>query len=343
MEYTFKNMLKDAGLILKKGITRFFILIVTVLFAAGGWFYYSLTPSNFTAKSVFYPDKDATMSGSPLELLTTGPGVAANKAGALGILSKVFDSRSMTKIVVSHKLENPVGDKTILADLIIEDNNKIYKPWQSKDKLTEMSLSSRIERAAAIIRGGSFAVIDESGFMSLTTKANNKDLALMINKVMIQELIKFNFDKKTAKAIADMQFINERLDSVSTIYEALKYQSANYADANKYMIKQTVKIPMEDLDEKKKIISTRYLRLIELQEQAFIRLQADKPVIQILDTPYISTSTHPSTSGASIVLGIIGLLLSVLFTLRNVIIRFVRAELAKNKKSSEESKEDVDA
>lgn len=338
MEYTYKEALKEAGNILVKGAGKFLVVLVTCLFAAAGWYYVSLTPVNYTAKSVFYPDRDATMSGSPLELLAAGPSAVSNKAGALGILSKVFDSRSMTKLVVSHKLDKGAG-ADILADLIIEDNNKTYKPWQEKDKVANMSLQSRIERAASLIRGGSFAIVDESGFMSLTTKANNKELALLINKIMIQELIKFNFDKKTAKAAADMHFINERLDSVANVYESLKYRSANYADANKYMIKQTVKIPMDDLEEQKKILATRYLKLIDLQEQAFIRLQTDKPVVQVLDSPYIDVTKHPSTSGAAAAFGLIGFLLTIGYLLRNVVIRFVRSELAKNKNSEEEAEE----
>jgi penicillin V acylase-like amidase (Ntn superfamily) len=102
------------------------------------------------------------------------------------------------------------------------------------------------------------------------------------------------------------------------------------------MIKQTVKIPMDDLEEQKKILATRYLKLIDLQEQAFIRLQTDKPVVQVLDSPYIDITKHPSTSGASIVFGLLGFLLSIGYLLRNPVIRFVRAELAKNKAAREE-------
>jgi hypothetical protein len=316
--------------------TILFVLVVTVAMGVGAAYYFSLTPIRYTAKSVFYPDREATMSGSPLELLTAAPGLGStSKAGALGILSKVFDSRSMTKLVVSHKVEKD-GENLLLADLIINDNNKSYKPWQAKDNVAKMSDASRVERAAAIIRGGCFAIVDESGFMSLTTNANNKDLALLVNKIMIQELIKFNFDKKTEKAAMDMRFINHRLDSVSTIYQGVKYSSANYSDANKYMAKATVKIPMEDLEEQRKILQARYTKLVELQEQAFIRLQADKPVIQLLDAPFIDSSTHASTQGAAIIGAFIGMLLSIMYSLRRIIIRFIRAEIAKNKQEEKE-------
>ncbi len=316
--------------------TLLFILVVTIAMGVGAAYYISLTPIRYTAKSVFYPDREATMSGSPLELLTAGAGAAsANKAGALGILSKVFDSRSMTKLVVSHRVDKD-GEKIYLADLIIKDNNKSFKPWQAKDDVANMSDASRIERAAAIIRGGCYAIVDESGFMSLTTNANNKELALLVNKIMIQELIKFNFDKKTEKAAMDMRFISHRLDSVSTIYRGVKYSHANYADANKYMAKATVKIPMEDLEEQRKILQARYTKLVELQEQAFIRLQTDKPVIQLLDAPFIDSSTHASTQGAAIIGAVIGLILSIIYSLRRIIVRFVRTEIAKNKEEEKE-------
>ena len=195
-----------------------------------------------------------------------------------------------------------------------------------------MNKNTKIERAAAIIRSGSFAVLDESGFMSLSTKAFDKTLALRINKIIIQELIKFNFDKKTEKALVDLRFINTRTDSVSRVYEVLKYKTANYIDENKYLIKATVKIPQEDLEEKKKIISSRYLKLVELQEQAFIRLQTDKPVIQLLDQPYIESYTNPSKEGSAIVYGIIGMLFSFLFVVRKSIINLVSSELSKSMK-----------
>ena len=102
------------------------------------------------------------------------------------------------------------------------------------------------------------------------------------------------------------------------------------------MAKATVKIPMEDLEEQLKILQARYTKLVELQEQAFIRLQTDKPVIQLLDAPFIDSSTHASTQGAAFIGAIIGLVLSILYSLRRIIIRFVRAEIAKN---NEEEKE----
>jgi uncharacterized protein involved in exopolysaccharide biosynthesis len=326
MAYTITEALSDAKKALKKG--KYLIVLVFIVFAAGGWYNTSLMPVSYTAKSLFYPDKDATTTGSPLDLIVGG---VTTKSGALGILAKVLNSRSMTKMVVSHKVDSTANSK-ILADYIIQDFNKNYKPWQKQEDIKNMNKNTKIERAAAIIRSGSFAVLDESGFMSLSTKAFDKTLALRINKIIIQELIKFNFDKKTEKALVDLRFINTRTDSVSRVYEVLKYKTANYIDENKYLIKATVKIPQEDLEEKKKIISSRYLKLVELQEQAFIRLQTDKPVIQLLDQPYIESYTNPSKEGSAIVYGIIGMLFSFLFVVRKSIINLVSSELSKSMK-----------
>ncbi len=326
MVYSINDALQDAGSALKKG--KWLLLAFFILAAAGGWFYASLTPVTYTAKSIFYPDKDATLSGSPLELIT---GNVTTKSGALGILAKVLNSRSMTKLVVSHKLDSTSKSK-ILAEEIIADFNKNYKPWQKKENLKTMSRNSKIERAATILRSGSFAVLDESGFMSLSTKAFDKDLALLTNKIIIQELIKFNFDKKTEKAMVDLRFINERTDSVARAYEALKYRSANYVDQNKYLIKATVKIPQEDMDEKKRILSQRYAKLVELQEQAFIRMQTDKPVVQILDQPYIESLINPSKAGAAMIYGILGLLGGLLFVIRGALGRLIKSEISKSLK-----------
>jgi Fe2+ transport system protein B len=165
--------------------------------------------------------------------------------------------------------------------------------------------------------------------MSLSTTAYDKELSLRINKVIIQELIKFNFDKKTTKALNDLKFVTYRTDSVFRAYEALKYHSAEYLDQNKYLIKATVKVPQEDMDEKKKILSSRYLKLVEMQEQALIRTQTEKPVIQILDQPYIDSIEKPSKSGAAIVYGMLGLLFGFVFSIRKVLGKLISTELSK--------------
>jgi uncharacterized protein involved in exopolysaccharide biosynthesis len=299
-------------------------LVVALLFASGGYYYASLSPTIYSAKSVFYPDKDATISGSPLEIIASGGSLPASKAGVLGVFAKILSSRSMTKQIVSRHLDSTIDSRT-LADIILEDHNSIYKPWQEKEDLKKMSKSAKVERAAAILRNGCFTVIDESGFMSLINQAHGRDAALMVNKAIIQELIKFNYDKKTEKAANDLIYINHRLDSVESLYEAIKYQNANYIDANKYLIKATVKIPMDDLDERKKIISQRYLKLVDAQEQALVRYQTDKPVVQLLDLPYIESTKSPTPQTTAFLCGILSLFLTLLFVLRNIIISSISA------------------
>jgi hypothetical protein len=300
-----------------------------------GWYYKGLTPAQYSAKSIFYPDKEATVSGSPLELIT---GSTTTKGGALSILAKVLSSRSMTRLIASSKFDSSNAGFNVLADWIIEDNNKINKPWQTKVDIKKMPLSERIERGAEILRNGTFGVLDESGFMSLVNHAYDEKLALIENEFIIKELIKFNYDKKTAKAKNDLMFITRRTDSINRIYENVKYQLASFSDVNKYILKSTVKIPQEDLEESKKIIASRYIKLVELQEQAFIRFQTDQPIIQLLDKPYIEYVDRPSKLSGALFYVLISFIFSTLFFIRKPIIEVLNSEISKAIKGGKSEK-----
>jgi hypothetical protein len=113
------------------------------------------------------------------------------------------------------------------------------------------------------------------------------------------------------------------------LYENLKYDYARFDDANKFIIKQTVGIPKLDLDERKKIIAQRYFKLVEMQEQAFIRYQTDKPIVEILDYPYIEGVAKPSQMVSALMYAAFTILISMIFVVRNLIFGLLKDEIAK--------------
>ncbi|MEN9523784.1 MAG: hypothetical protein RL065_2161, partial [Bacteroidota bacterium] len=159
-EFTNKSLLNNGVRIIKEKL--FYIIVVVIAAFIFGWFYKGFQPIKYSAKSIFYPDKEATLSGSPLELIN---GTTTAKGGALTILAKVLNSHSMTVDIASRKVD-PTMNKgyKILADWIIDDNNKLKMPWEKKVDLAKLSKSERISKAASILRSGCFAVLDESGF-----------------------------------------------------------------------------------------------------------------------------------------------------------------------------------
>ncbi len=246
----YSDKLKEAVELIKKRLI--WILLFSSLLTALVVVYKNLLPNKYAAKSLFYPDrKEATLSGSPLELIQ---GDVSVKAGALGILSKVLISRTVTHRIATYKLQAPYNTKyDILADWIVDDNNKATLPWQKKVNIHALTKEQKIDKAAAILRSGCVTVIDESGFMSLENFNYSPELAMMENKIIINELINFNFEITTQKVKQDLDYITNRVDSIREIYENLKYENAQFNDVNKYMIKSVVKVPLEDLEENKKI------------------------------------------------------------------------------------------
>ena len=302
--------------------------------------YKSLLPNKYAAKSLFYPDrKEATLSGSPLELIQ---GDVAAKAGALGILSKVLISRTVTNRIANYKLQAPYNAKyEILADWIVDDNNKAVLPWQKKVDIHTLTKEQKVNRAAAILRSGCVTVIDESGFMSLENFNYSPELAMLENKIIINELINFNFEITTQKVKQDLDYITNRVDSIRDIYENLKYQNAQFNDVNKYMIKSVVKVPLEDLEENKKIIAARYNRLVDMQEQAIVRYQSDKPIIKVLDYPYIESVIQASVFTPALMMFVLSFLAFTIFACRKVFAAIIKAEIEamRNKQNEEENEE----
>lgn len=324
-EFTNKSLLNNGVRIIKEKL--FYIIVVVIAAFIFGWFYKGFQPIKYSAKSIFYPDKEATLSGSPLELIN---GTTTAKGGALTILAKVLNSHSMTVDIASRKVD-PTMNKgyKILADWIIDDNNKLKMPWEKKVDLTKLSKSERISKAASILRSGCFAVLDESGFMSLINNAYSEDLALYENQSIIDELINFNFNKKTDKAKRDLEYLSYRADSIKQMYDNIKFDYARFDDANKFIIKKTVGIPKDDLEERRKVISQRYFKIIELQEQAYIRFQTDKPIVEILDKPFIDSVVIPSKFATGALYAFLAFFLSSLFFLRHFLVEIIKEEIEK--------------
>ena len=318
--------------ILNKGLAilgkrLWIIILISIISFIAGWCYKGLFPVKYSAKSIFYPDKEATLSGSPLELIN---GTTTAKGGALSILAKVLNSHSMTNDIASRAVDPKVNSNyRILADWIIDDNDKLKMPWVKKSDLKKLSKEERIRKAANILRNDCFAVLDESGFMSLINNAYSEDLALYENESIIDELINFNYNKKTDKAKRDLEYLSFRADSLKQMYDNIKYDFAKFDDANKFIIKKTVGIPKEDLEERKKVIAQRYFKIIELQEQAFIRFQTDKPIVEVLDKPFIDSVTAPSKFASGVLYAIFAFIFSTFFFLRNFLIEIVKDEMAK--------------
>ncbi|MFM2049444.1 MAG: hypothetical protein RI955_1992 [Bacteroidota bacterium] len=321
----YNGLLNQAFDLVKKRIV--FVLIAAAIAFAIGWYYKGLLPTKYSAKSTFYPDKEATLSGSPLELIN---GNTAARGGALAILAKVLNSHLMTEYIAARKVDTSFHlPYKYLADWIIDDNNSKLMPWAEKVDFRKLSEKERIRRGANSLRSDCFAVLDESGFMSLINNSYSSDLALYENQSIIDELITFNFNKKTEKAKNDLIYITHRADSVKELYENVKYQFAEFDDQNKFIIKKTVGIPKEDLEERKRIISARYLKLVDLQEQAFVRYQTDKPIVEILDHPYIDGVTTPSKMSSAILYAIFASIMTILFIVRNLLVSVISSEIAK--------------
>jgi hypothetical protein len=306
----------------------FVIVLLGIIGGVVGYIYKGMENTTYEAKSLFYPDKEATLTGSPLELIQGG---TAGRAGFLGIFAKILASRYMTNNIARHKITDERYAKYgYVYNWIVDDlNQSSKKPWRKANNYLLQSEDKRIEVASGFLRNGCFAVFDENGFMSLTNHAGSADLALYINKIIIDELIKFNYDKKTEKAKNDLEYFTKRTDSLGKLYESIRFQFANYNDNNKFIIKSTVNIPREELAERRDIIKTRYFKMIEAQEQAFIRFETDKPVVQILDAPFISAVTSPSKSTGAIMYAVFGICLGLILALRKLIYGFVSVEFKK--------------
>jgi Chain length determinant protein len=307
-----------------------YILLFAAVFAILFGFLRSLSPPIYVAKSIFYPDKkEANISGSPLELFQGGD--VLQKSGYLNVMAKVLTSRNIISRICLYNLPKPYNSKySVLADWIIDDNNsKNIFPWQKKLDFKKLTKDQKISLVTPILKSGGFlSVVDDNGFLSLINSNYNSELALFENQVIIDQLIQFNYDVNTQKSKEDLSYINNRLDSVKNAYENIKYQSAQFDDVNKYLIKSVVKVPQLDLEEDKKILSARYQKLAEYQEQALVRYETDKPILKIVDNPYIDQVKQNAIVFPSIITFLILIIVFSIFITRKYFAEIIIAEIS---------------
>ena len=98
----YNEVFSTAITIIKKNWWKIFIVVS--ISASLAFFYKKLQPTQYTAKSIFYPDKkEAVFSGNALEMIQNDANV---KGGSLGILSKILTSRAITTRVASVPCDN---------------------------------------------------------------------------------------------------------------------------------------------------------------------------------------------------------------------------------------------
>ncbi len=264
-----------------------FILLASLAAAIGGYLWGRILPTKYTALSTIYPDKEADTQGSPLDLISGGLG---NKTSTV-VLAEVIRSRTISQSSANREItpdvyNQPPKKYPYLGYWILEDANKAFYPWQKKYNLQKMTRKEIVLAASNILRSNAVGLVDEHGFFSVYTSAYTSALAGAINEITLQELIKFNFDKKTAKARGDLEYINRRTDSIKEIYDRLVYNTAEFLDVNQFGKKAVVNVPKDQMLLQKTIYESRYRKLVEMQENAVIRYQQSTPVVSVLDYPY---------------------------------------------------------
>ncbi|MFM9911826.1 MAG: hypothetical protein ACKVOW_21080 [Chitinophagaceae bacterium] len=157
-----------------------------------------------------------------------------------------------------------------------------------------------------------------TSIVSVSCTTENELFSKYFLEALINEVIRFYIDSKTARARQNLTIIEKRTDSVKNAYVGAAYGRAQFADADINLVRESFSVPGEKKQTDVQILRAAYIDLSRNLESAKTSLMNETPQIQIIDTPILPLDRiRPSLWKQFILFSIIGFFITVFVLLLN--------------------------
>lgn len=157
-----------------------------------------------------------------------------------------------------------------------------------------------------------------TSIVSVSCTTENELFSKHFLEALINEVIRFYIDSKTARARQNLMIIEKRTDSVKNAYVGAAYGRAQFVDADINLVRESVSVPGEKKQTDVQILRAAYIDLSRNLESAKTSLMNETPLIQIIDTPILPLDRlKPSLWKQFMLFSIIGFFITVVVLLMN--------------------------
>lgn len=181
--------------------------------------------------------------------------------------------------------------------------------------------------------------VDKKNYMiSLSVVSQNPKVAADIVQTVIDNLQKYVVDYRTEKSRHDLEYYETLYEEAKKDYFAAQQKYARYVDANQGVVRQSVLIEGERLQNEANLAYQLYNQTAQQVQLAKAKVQQETPVATVIQPPTIPLKkTKPSKAKMLVVFGFLGVCLAALWILWG---REAWASLRTSMKSEDDSESD---
>lgn len=125
----------------------------------------------------------------------------------------------------------------------------------------------------------------KSSLIKVQYTSDDQEFAKYFSEALVNNLSAYYIDSKTKKARANINLIENRLDSVKHALEIEMTDAAYNQDVNQNSTRMIVKLPLARKQLNIQILNNMYTELIKNLESTKMTLMREEPLIQIVDFP----------------------------------------------------------
>lgn len=301
------------------------IALFSLLGSGVGFYYFKVSIKVYEAQCTLMLDKGDSSIG--------GLSGALNMASQFG-LNNLGDNEAEKMIQVLKS--RTVVKSTFLKTIKINDtldciaNHFMTSEWsEEKDNLVTLSLQDTsllelnnekkkvIERIYGYFtKQCLFAKLSNEGIIDLTVKLKAEDLALKLNKELVKKMGEYYYANITEKEVKNLSLINKKLDSIKSKLAIVEIKYLSFKDNNIASVKAQARLEEIRLRRDVELLNKLYIEAVKNHEFAKFKLEYEKPLIQIIDSPMKPLSTSKVSLVSSLILfSFLGGFISLLFVI----------------------------
>ena len=184
--------------------------------------------------------------------------------------------------------------------------------------------------------------VDKKTYMiSLNVVSQNPKVAADIAQTVIDHLEEYVVDYRTEKSRHDLEYYETLYEEARRDYFAAQQKYARYVDANQGVVRQSVLIERERLQNEASLAYQLYNQTAQQVQLAKAKVQQETPVATVIQPPTIPLKkTKPSKAKMLVVFGLLGVCLAALWILWG---REAWATFRTSMKSDDDSESDTDS
>lgn len=246
-----------------------------------------LQPVRYTAESTFAP---ATSSGSgPSGIASLAAQVGFDLGGGAGAESldfyvQLLQSRELLQEAVNTRYEVMTPRGETRAGTLVE-------LWEVEGETPQRR---ELRAVRGLQRQLSIGTDNAAGLVRFRTSSEWEDLAVQLNRRLLDLMVEFNLEKRQSQARAERAFVEERLSDLRAELTVAEREFQSFLQSNR-MYQQSPSLTFEanrlqrDVDVKTQVVVT----LSQAYEQARIEEIRSTPLVTILDAPEGSSRPAP--------------------------------------------------